>query len=325
MTVPKAWLRCAGLAAALLVLVLTQVQDIFIGNGGRQMMSESPAATAPAVPHTRQLGICPGSLTPPNIIQLAEEELRALDNAKRSHTATDPDLERLVKGTWPAPCSGIVGAGIFAGKSCAAAWCCVAAESDVRAANQWCEHLILFGCFLDPSLSINMTQCPDRCERIDDLTERDPTRNKQKILHRLQAEQMSRDKAVGITNYLVRETMIAPGPQPRKKMQGVQGADPCHGGRWRWIVEDDLISAEQLSACKNGEPAVTIDQVVFGIPTLDRGGQTFEQAYLPVVVDSMLEYVDPGSIYLMKAGDKANPHPVSRCCTLPGCVLSRWT
>ena len=93
-----------------------------------------------------------------------------------------------------------------------------------------------------------------------------------------------------------------------EKMIGYQAADPCRPEQPWLVVESALVRADSLrTGCEEG--AVTLAQLVIGVPTMARN-ISIEDAYLPAVVGSLLKYLDPAQVYLMKAGDPALEHPV---------------
>ena len=62
------------------------------------------------------------------------------------------------------PCTGVAKSGKFKGKSCAAAWCCVANEDGEEAAHLWCAQLN--GCRRGQHLHVSTASCPARCAAI---------------------------------------------------------------------------------------------------------------------------------------------------------------
>ena len=269
----------------------------------------APAAIA-ALPWTR------------SVLDLAEEQLRGMIAVDLAKIASDPVLDP--RG----PCAGIVGAGHYKGQACAARWCCVAAANGVSAANRWCDHLAHFGCFIDPDYpprhdngSADVSMCPERCRRIREITDREPLRpaRMENVLHLLRSDGLTMTKAHDMLEMLGRNQLaelmsVGRGQKPRTKMSGRQGPDPCQVGGWRWVVEGGLISDGSFKSCNHsGSGAVRLDEVVFGVPTMERRG-TFGKKenvlYLPKVIDSILEYADPSRVYLMKAGNKMAEHSV---------------
>eukprot|EP01051_Picozoa_sp_SAG22_P008609 SAG22_NODE_666_length_8013_cov_2.524640_1_plen_172_part_10 len=148
------------------------------------------------------------SCTPPSLEHLAEEELWELMSAPAQAT-TDPILDP--RG----PCVGVVGSGAYDGQSCSAAWCCIAAQSGVPAANAWCEALVYYGCRRDTGYLGGVSMCPDRCTRIRDITDHDPeVRNKRILKELLMHEGVASDKAIAIADSLIRKTATKDGLQP---------------------------------------------------------------------------------------------------------------
>eukprot|EP01043_Picozoa_sp_COSAG02_P058719 COSAG02_NODE_7355_length_3049_cov_4.730169_5_plen_92_part_00 len=91
-------------------------------------------------------------------------------------------------------------------------------------------------------------------------------------------------------------------------MIGYQAADPCRPEQPWVVVESALVRADSLRmGCEEG--AVTLAQLVVGVPTVARN-ISIADAYLPAAVGSLLKYLDPSQVYLLKAGDPALEHPV---------------